>query len=433
MQRLLMKELIKWKEKENKNPLIVKGVRQCGKTYLLKEFGEKNYVDVAYFNFEANRSLSTIFEQDLDIKRIIIELGVIRGKAIDSCNTLIIFDEIQYCNEALTSLKYFSENTEKYDVVSAGSLLGIALSRPLSFPVGKVDFLTLRPMNMLEFIIANGANMEAEYILGLEKMDKISIAINDKMSTLLRIYYVTGGMPEVVSEWIRTKDIKKVEVIQQKILDSYELDFAKHAPAKEFPKLSAIWRAIPDQLAKENSKFIFSQVKSGSRAKDLEDSLEWLISAGLVYKVCKIEKPFMPLSAYADQTFFKLYMADIGLLRKMANLDASSILYGGEKYKEFKGALVENYALCELINLQNRALYYWKSKNTAEVDFITQFGNHIVPIEVKSEKNDRAKSLAVYRKLYEPDVSVIASMNLLSGIGIRNIPLWLIGRMGDLI
>lgn len=433
MERFLMKELIKWKENENKNPLILKGVRQCGKTYLLKEFGENNYADVAYFNFEVNPSLRKIFQQDLDIKRIIIELGFIRGKAIDAHNTLIIFDEIQYCNEALTSLKYFAENTEQYDVVSAGSLLGIALSKPLSFPVGKVDFLTLRPMNMMEFIIANGASMEAEYILGLNKEDELSIAINEKISNLLRIYYVTGGMPEVVREWIKTKNIENVEAIQQKILDSYELDFAKHAPINEFPKLTAIWRAIPDQLAKENSKFIFSQVKAGARAKDLEDSLEWLISAGIVYKVCKIEKPFMPLSAYADQTFFKLYMADIGLLRKMANLDASSILYGDEKYKEFKGALVENYVLCELTTLQNRVLYYWKSKNTAEVDFITQFANHIIPIEVKSEKNDRAKSLAVYRKLYEPEVSVITSMNSLGGVEVRTIPLWLVGKMGDLI
>ena len=429
MKRNLTKELVKWKERADRKPLIVKGVRQCGKTYLLNEFGRENYEDIAYFNFEGNESLHSHFEGDLDVERIISELGVFRKKVINPHSTLIFFDEIQFCNRALTSLKYFCENAPDYHVVCAGSLLGIALSKPLSFPVGKVDFLTLRPMSFYEFLLANEEDLLAEYLERLDEKEKVSELFADKLEIYLKTYYITGGMPEAVAVWLETKDIAKLEEVQARIINSYELDFAKHAPAKDFPKLTAIWRSIPEQLAKENSKFIFGQVKKGLRAKDLEDALEWLLSAGLVHKVLKIEKPFMPLSSYADQTFFKLYLADIGLLRKMSKLPAIAILEKSDTYKEFKGALTENYVLNELINISGEAPFYWKSDNTAEVDFIIQNGMDIIPVEVKSERNDKAKSLSQYRKKYNPRVSVITSMKNVSGEEVRNIPLYIMWIM----
>lgn len=434
MKRCLEEKLIEWKNSPDRKPLLLRGVRQCGKTYLLKKFAEKYYTDVAYFNFEENESLQSAFEGDLDPQRIIIELGVFRGKKINPGTTLIIFDEIQFCNRAITALKYFQENAGEYHLVCAGSLLGIALAKPLSFPVGKVDFLTLRPMNFYEFLIANGEKLLGEYLTELEPNAKISQLIHEKLIMYLKNYYLTGGMPEVVRVWCDTHDIEKVKTVQQKILDSYELDFAKHARSHDFPKLSAIWRSIPGQLSKENSKFVFSQVKKGWRAKDLEDALEWLISAGLVYKVYKIEKPFLPLSAYADQTFFKLYLADVGLLGRIARLPADVILDWSDTYKEFKGTLTENYVLTELMASSGETPYYWKSQNKAEVDFITQAGSEIVPLEVKSTTNDRSKSLAEYCKRYTPNYAVKASLKPLSGDdNVRNIPLYLIGRMAELL
>jgi predicted AAA+ superfamily ATPase len=434
MKRNLEEQLILWKQNPKRKPMILKGVRQCGKTYLLKRFGDSYYKDVAYFNFEENEKLKTVFEGDLNVKRILMELGVFRGKKIDSTETLLIFDEIQFCNRAITSLKYFEENAPEYSIVCAGSLLGIALAKPLSFPVGKVDFLTLYPMTFLEFLSANNENMLCEYLENIKLEDSPSELIHEKLVELLRCYYITGGMPEVVQMWCETHDVEKVEEVQQRILDSYELDFAKHAPSNDFPKLSAIWRSIPEQLSKENSKFIFGQVRKGWRARDLEDALEWLISAGMIYKVCKIEKPFIPLSAYADQTSFKLYLSDIGLLRKLSRLPASTLFEKDENYKEFKGAMTENFTLCELVSSEQYMPYYWKSKNIAEVDFVTQLNSDIVPIEVKSEKNTHTKSLTQYRKLYNPKSSVITSMKLLSGNkDLLNIPLYMIWKIKSLI
>jgi predicted AAA+ superfamily ATPase len=429
MKRLLMEKMKQWKDNKHRKPLIVKGVRQCGKTWLLKEFGTAHYEDIAYFNFEGNDALGERFEHDLDVTRIITELGIVRHKAIQPEKTLIVFDEIQFCNRALTALKYFYENAPEYHIICAGSLLGIALSKPLSFPVGKVELLTLYPMNFLEFLLASGEDMLCEHLQSLNPDEKVSDLFADKLESYLRTYYITGGMPEVVETWICTKDITQVEAVQQQILDNYQLDFAKHAPSRDFPKLAAIWRSIPQQLSKENSKFIFSQVKKGWRAKDLEDALEWLISAGLVYKVTKIEKPSMPLSAYADQTFFKLYLSDVGLLRKMANLSAGHLLQRNDEFKEFKGAVAENYVLCEMANLFDSGWFYWKSDNTAEVDFVIQHDINIIPVEVKSERNNKAKSLAEYRKKYNPKISVITSMNNVAGVEVRQIPLYLLWQM----
>ena len=434
MERALLTELLEWKEKPNRKPLVLKGVRQCGKTYLLKEFGERHYDNVAYFNFEETSALNTVFEQDYDVKRIIFELGLFAGKTITPGTTLIILDEIQECGKALTAMKYFCENAPEYHIVCAGSLLGIALRKQLSFPVGKVDFLTLYPMSFTEFLRACGPESLADYLENFKKGDTLPALIADRLSTFLKQYYITGGMPEVVDAWSKTHSIEEVERVQQAIINSYELDFAKHAPAKDFTKLTAIWRSIPEQLAKENTKFIFSHVKKGWRSKDLEDALEWLVAAGLVHKVCKIEKPFMPLSSYADDTAFKLYMSDIGILRKLSKLPYEVILDATPNYREFKGSLTENFVLCELVKSVDESLYYWTSGNTAEVDFILQSGVEIVPIEVKSERNVKARSLAEYRKKYSPKYSVITSMKSeTNGEEVLNIPLYLISALSRFV
>lgn len=434
MERIITQCLVKWKNKVKRKPLVLKGVRQCGKTYILKEFGEKYYKDTAYFNFEENETLWKVFDNDYDIKRIIFELSLYHGKTIKPGETLIIFDEIQSCGRAITSLKYFCENAPEYHLACAGSLLGISINENLSFPVGKVDFLSLYPMSFYEFLIALGEETLAEHLCEFSKGEKISELIGSKLSHILKQYYVTGGMPEVVEAWIDTKEIERVEEIQQEIINSYELDFAKHAPPKDHPKLTAIWKSIPAQLAKTNSKFIFGHVKKGWRAKDLEDALMWLINAGLVYKVCKIEKPYMPMSSYKDETAFKLYVADVGILRKMSKLPYQVVLESSAIYTEFKGAMTENYVLGELIKSVDESPYYWTSGNQAEVDFVVQCDEYIVPIEVKSEKNVRAKSLGEYRKKYEPAFSVKTSMkNETNGNEVLNIPLYMIGSMKNFL
>jgi len=425
MQRLMMKKLVQWKENPNKKPLIMRGVRQCGKTYLLQEFGRLYYNDVAYFSFEDSPKLGETFERDLRPARIIKELSIQRDKTILPEETLIIFDEIQLCGKALTALKYFCENAPEYHILCAGSLLGVALTEKTSFPVGKVEFLTLRPLSFYEFLLASGKELLLEH---LREDDSQSDIFADELKEKLMDYYIVGGMPEVIKTWLETGyNLEKTEEVQQRILDSYEVDFVKHAPTKDFPKLSAIWRSIPNQLAKENSKFIFSQVKDSWRAKDLEDALEWLIRAGLAYKVEKIEKPFIPLSAYADHSYFKLYMCDIGLLRRMSGLPPSMIYNANKSYREFKGALVENYALCELINLYGDTPFYWKSGNRAEVDFIIQDDADIIPIEVKAERASHAHSISEYCKKYEPRLSFVTSMERKAG----TIPLYMLWKFKD--
>ena len=430
MQRDITTKLIEWKNRKSRKPLIIMGVRQCGKTYIIESFGKDCYEDITLFNFEKTEALADIFERDYDTDRIIFELGLFIGRTIKPETTLIFFDEIQACSRAITSLKYFCENAPQYHIICAGSLLGVKLSSESSFPVGKIEMLTMYPMSFTEFVRANGEEMLADYIDGISADKDISEAVGNKLSYLLRQYYVTGGMPEVVQTWCDTHDIAKVEEKQQTIIDGYEFDFAKHAPIKEYPKLTAIWKSIPVQLARENNKFIFGHVKQGWRSKDLEDALEWLVNAGLVYRVCQIEKPFIPLSSYAKPTAFKLYLCDIGLLRKLSKVPYQVILDGSTVYTEFKGAMTENYVLCELIKSTFEIPFYWNSGNQAEVDFVIQAGAEIIPIEVKSEMNTKAKSLAEYRKRYEPRYSVLTSMkNSVSGKEVIHIPLYTISSL----
>lgn len=428
MKRIFTKELYKWKEVKDRKPLLLKGVRQSGKTYLLKEFGAKAYADCAYFNFEGNEPLQKCFDRDLDPQRIISELGVFHRKAIRPGETLVIFDEIQFCPRALTALKYFYEDAPEHHVACAGSLLGIALSKPLSFPVGKVDLRTLRPLSFYEFMLANREEELAGFLSELPIAKEVPELFEVRLRELLRNFYVAGGMPEAAAKWIETKDVTEVEAVQQRILDAYELDFAKHAPTADFPKLNLIWKSIPSQLARESGKFIFGHAKPGARAKDLEDALQWLISAGMVYKVMKIEKPFIPLSAYSDPSYFKLYAPDVGLLRKMARLPASAVFEGPETYREFKGALAENFALTELLNADFEMPFYWKSGNTAEVDFVAQNNGRITPIEVKAGRN-RSRSLAEYRKKYSPEISIKTSLENIGGKGVMTIPLYMLWRL----
>ena len=412
MQRLLMEKLIDWKDNPDKKPLILQGVRQCGKTYLLKEFGARYYEDVFYCKFDEDKSLADFFEQNLEPRRIIKDMSVFRNKDIKPQTTLIIFDEVQSCGKALTALKYFCEDAPEYHIIAAGSLLGVAIPKGTSFPVGKVEFLTLFPMNFYEFLLAQNP-MLAERMKEEPFSDNVWRSFRMQLEEMYRDFHIVGGMPEVVQSWIDTKSIDNVEKIQTQIVRSYENDFAKYAPITYFPKLSAIWNAIPSQLAKENRKFIFSQIKKSWRAKDLEDALEWLIRSGLVYKVTNIEKPYIPISAYANHTFFKLYMCDIGVLRRVANLPSSAIMDKSGYYKEFKGAMAENFICCELKQLYEAEMYYWTAEGTgmAEVDFIVQDDAYIVPVEVKAGTASHARSLSQYCKKYNPEKSVLTSMD----------------------
>jgi predicted AAA+ superfamily ATPase len=409
-----MDELVKWKENPGKKPLLLRGVRQCGKTYLLKEFGAAQYEDVFYCKFDEDSRLAGFFETDLNPHRIIKDLSVFRGRDILQGRTLVIFDEVQSCGKALTSLKYFCEEAPGYHIIAAGSLLGVAVPKGTSFPVGKVEFMDLFPMSFYEFLAAHN-EMLAAY--ARENPPDAMDPFRDRLKELYRDYLIVGGMPEAVQSWVDRQSINDVEKIQSQIIQSYENDFAKHAPLSYFPKLSAVWHSIPAQLAKENRKFIFSQVKKGWRAKDLEDALEWLLRAGIVYKATNIEKPHVPLGAYANHTFFKLYLCDVGLLRRMANVPPGVMLEETGLFTEFRGAMAENAVCCELKRIYGKEIYYWTADGSgrAEVDFIVQDGAYIIPIEVKAQRASHAKSLAEYCKKYQPQKAFVVSMEAKPG------------------
>jgi len=417
MERTLMQDLIKWKSKSDKKPLIIQGVRQCGKTFLIKEFAARYYNDVAYYRFDKDAKIKEFFKQDLDPNRIMKDLGLARGKSIKPGETLIIFDEIQECGIAVTSLKYFYEDAPGYHVISAGSLLGVAMKKGVSFPVGKVEFLTLFPMNFYEFLCAQN-EMLAEELYKSSFKDSVWKTFRPELIEKYKDFHAVGGMPEAVQTWLDTKNIQEAEKKQDEILIGYQKDFVKYADTRDYPKISAVWQAIPSQLGKDNRKFIFSQVKKGWRAKDLEDALIWLINAGLVYKVECIEKPNYPVSSYSDHTFFKLYMCDIGLLRRHADLPSAILFDDTPAYKEFKGAIAENYVACELKTmygkLRNKDLYYWTAEGSAksEIDFIVQDDTkNVIPIEVKAGTAKHARSMTQYCKKFNPEKSVLTSLD----------------------
>lgn len=427
-----MDDLIKWKNSKYRKPLILKGARQVGKTYILKEFGKENYEGIAYFNFDHDEDLYNLFEKTKDPKRILEQLTFIYGKAILPEKTLIFFDEIQECPNALNSLKYFQEEANEYHIVCAGSLLGIRLSHT-SFPVGKVEFMDLSPMSFSEFLMADNCNNLIEYMNSISKIEKIPDIFFNMLEEKLKSYFIIGGMPEVVYSWVNEKDIERVNTIQDNILKSYESDFAKHTSNSEANKISLIWNSIPSQLAKENKKFLYQTIKEGARAREYENSLNWLNDANLIYKVYNVNKADMPLKAYHDLSCFKIYLNDVGLLRKMANLDSKIVIQGNKLFEEFKGALTENYVLNMLTMIYKNVPNYF-TFNRHEIDFMIQYENQIVPIEVKSGKSTNNNSLTRYNAKNTPKISVRLSLNNLSKDGnILNIPLFLIEYINNLI
>ena len=431
MKRFITEKLIKWKNSKDRKPLILKGARQVGKTYILKEFGRNNYDNVAYFNFDHDEGLAELFLNTKDPRRIIEQLSLADGKKINPNTTLIIFDEVQECPNALNSLKYFCEEASEYHVVCAGSLLGIRLSKT-SFPVGKVDFLNLYPMTFSEFLIADNSENLVEVMRKTREIKEIPKIFEDRLIEKLKIYYIVGGMPEAVYSWVNDKDIEKVNEIQKNILSSYENDFSKHIDASGANKVSLIWNGIPSQLARENKKFVYQVIKDGARAREYEGALNWLNDANLISKCYLVSKCAFPLKAYNDLSAYKIYMNDVGLLRRMSNLDSRIILSGNKLLEEFKGAFTENY-VANVLNyiLDEAPNYYTFDRN--EIDFVIQKNNGIIPIEVKSDKCVNHNSLTKYNSKFDNEVALRFSLNNLSKNGkIVNIPLYFIEYIDNL-
>ena len=424
MKRFILNELIKWKESKYRKPLILKGERQIGKTYILKQFGQENYDGVAYFNFDHDEDLYNLFNNTKNPKRILEQLAFIYGRAIIPGKTLIIFDEIQECPNALNSLKYFQEEANEYHIACAGSLLGIRLSHT-SFPVGKVDFLNMYPMTFSEFLIADNCENLVDYLKSLNEVEPIPDIFFNQLEEKLKAYFIIGGMPESVNVWVNEKDIELVNKVQENILKAYESDFSKHTENSEANKISLIWNSIPSQLAKENKKFLYQTIKEGARAREYENALNWLNDANLIYKIYNVKKPSIPLIAYNDLSSFKIYMNDVGLLRRMSNLNSRIVVEGNKLFEEFKGALTENYILNVLCYIFDTVPNYF-TFDRHEIDFLIQHKNKVIPIEVKSGNSTNNASLSRYNVKFNNELSIRFSMNnLKKDDKILNIPLFL--------
>jgi len=429
MERFAINALRKWKNKASRKPLIVRGARQVGKTWLIKEFGKKEYAKVAYVNFENSKLLQSLFAENFDLQRILTAVQIETGVQINADDTLIVFDEIQEANGAITSLKYFCENAPQYHIIAAGSLLGVALHSHTSFPVGKVEFLDLYPLSFSEFLLACNQKPLLDLLQG---KDWILIkSFKDKFIQLLRQYYYVGGMPEVVLTYTQTNDFKEVRIIQKQILNSYDQDFSKHAPNEIVPRIKMLWNSIPAQLSKENKKFIYGAVKQGSRAKDYELALSWLTDSGLVYKIARVSKPDIPLVAYEDMNAFKLFVVDVGLLCAMGDLDVKTLIDGNRIFEEFKGSLTEQYILQQLNVISDMVIRYWTSDTAkSELDFLLQYEGRVIPVEVKAEENLHAKSLRMYCQKYSPEIAIRTSMSdFRKEDWLTNVPLYAIAEM----
>jgi hypothetical protein len=427
-----MKNLLEWKNDKDRKPLILRGARQVGKTYILKQFGKENYDGVAYFNFDHDTQLYNMFENTKDPIRILEQLSFVYGKAIIPGKTLIIFDEIQECPNALNSLKYFEEEAKEYHIVSAGSLLEVCLSHT-SFPVGKVDFLDMYPMTFTEFLEADNCKNLVDYMESITVIENIPDIFFDKLSEKLKAYFIIGGMPEAVNSWVQNKDMEKINKIQENILKSYESDFSKHTNNIEANRISIIWDSIPSQISKDNKKFLYQAARDGARAREYEGAVNWLKDANVVNKIYNVTKPNMPLISYNDLSSFKMYLCDVGLLRKKTDLDSKVIIEGNKLFQEFKGALTENYILQTLIATGLNP-YYFTFDNRYEIDFIIQYKNEIVPIEVKSGESVNNTSLNVYNERYTPKTRVRLSMkNLNKDDNLINIPLFMAEYVKKLI
>lgn len=432
MYRYIKEKLIKWKNSSYRKPLILKGARQVGKTYILKEFGEENYEGIAYFNFDHDEDLYNLFTNTKDPKRILEQLAFIYGKAIIPEKTLIFFDEIQECPNALNSLKYFQEEANEYHIVCAGSLLGIKLSHT-SFPVGKVEFMTLYPMTFTEFLIADNCSNLVEYMNTIKSPENLPEIFFNMLEEKLKAYFIIGGMPEVVKSWVNEKNMERVNAIQDDILKSYESDFSKHTSNTEANKISLIWNSIPSQLAKENKKFLYQTIKEGARAREYEDALNWLNDANLISKVYNVKKPYLPLKVYNDLSCFKIYMNDVGLLRRMTNLDSRIVIEKNRLFEEFKGALTENFVL-NMLNTKYENVPNYFTFDRYEIDFLIQNKNKIIPIEVKAGKSTNNTSLTKYNEKFKTDIAIRFSLNnLTKDSKVINMPLFMVEYIENML
>ena len=433
IERFLIQDLIRWKDSRNRKPLILNGVRQCGKTWLLKQFGKLYFEDTAYFNFEHDRDIASFFSGAYNPQQIITQLSAFADKQIHPQKTLVIFDEIQVCPRALVSLKYFCEDAPEYAVAAAGSLLGISIASKEGFPVGKVSILDLNPCSFKEYIHTS-MPMLTDHVECIT-LEPLEHPFASRLTNCLREYLTFGGMPEVASGFLERRNIDETEATLKNVLDAYKKDFLKHIPVRDIPKLSMIWESIPVQFARENRRFFFNEVRKGARAKDLEDALQWLIDASMVVKVNQVEKPEIPLRAYENRKYFKLYPSDVGMLRKMAEVMPEVPLNSPDLFSEFNGRIAENYVLEQLKSMQFSPICYWTNPTgLAEVDFLIQSDWGVIPIEVKSGTNLNSKSLKVYREKYSPKLAVRFSMqNLRMDGGLLNIPLYLIGEFPRLL
>lgn len=428
MERTEMGYLKKWRESPDRKPLIIRGARQVGKTWLMKEFGRTMYEKCAYVNFESNAALKSIFSDEFNIKRILTAIQIETGVTIEPNVTLILFDEVQEAEGAITSLKYFYENAPEYHIIAGGSLLGVALNNKTSFPVGKVDFLNLYPLTFIEFLRAIDENALADLLLTPD-WELIKV-FKSKYTDRLRQYYFVGGMPEAVISFAKTSAFDQVRQIQKNILIAYEQDFSKHASHEIVPRIRMVWNSIPGQLAKENRKFIYGLLRQGARAKEYELAISWLVDSGLIHKVNNVAKPGLPLKAYEDIQVFKLFLSDIGLLSAMTNLDAKTLLEGNRIFEEFKGSLTEQYVFQQLSVHQHISINYWSPDSRAELDFLLQYAGEIIPLEVKAAENLHAKSLKVYAQKYLPARAVRTSMSdYRKEDWMMNIPLYAINTL----
>lgn len=408
--REALNDLKKWKAGNQRKPLLIRGARQVGKTWLMREFGKTYYDKLAYINFDNNERMENLFKGSFDISRLITALQIESGVAIEADNTLIIFDEVQEVPRALTSLKYFHENAPQYQIIAAGSLLGVALHPGTSFPVGKVDFLDLHPLSFSEFLNATG-NKSLVSLLKTKDFPLIT-SLRGKYIDLLKQYCFIGGMPEAVTSFIETQDYANVRAVQNRLLAAYEQDFSKHAPNEAVPRIRMLWASIPTQLVKENRKFAYGHIRQGARAREYELAMQWLLDCGLIHKVVRITKPDIPIQAYQDFNAFKLYIMDVGLLSAMSGLDIKTLLEGSRIFEEFKGALTEQYVHQQLIINKDITPFYWTAdRSSGEIDFVFQSGPEIVPLEVKAGENLQAKSLKSYCSRYKPKHAIRTSMS----------------------
>ena len=402
MERTTIQQLKEWKSKSDRKPLLIHGARQVGKTWLLREFAKREYRKEAYIVCRKNELARQLFSQDFNIDRILRGLRALSGVDITPHDTLIILDEVQDIPEALESLKYFKEEAPEYHIAVAGSLLGISLHQDVSYPVGKVNVINLYPMNFEEFLLAKGEN-EACKLLQSRDYDTLNL-LHEKYTDLLRQYYYVGGMPEAVKKYVETGALQEVRDIQEGILQGYGLDFSKHAPKEQVPRIRMVWSSIPSQLFKENKKFIYGALRKGARAHDFEMAIQWLIDAGLIYKVPRCTKPELPLSIYEDLSAFKLYMLDFGLMGGLVKTDPANILIKNDIFKEYKGGMTEQYVLQQMKSKDIAPVYYHKTDDSRlEIDFLIQRKGEMIPIEVKAEGNVRSNALSQFLS-HRPDL-----------------------------